>query len=134
MSQLELLDAEFFYFLGGICLLSGLHFFCGLFGFGCLIFFFFLGIWVVKRDVSLCENVAPTNAEHFKAQDLHMSLRACLTSSVSPWYSGTWQLSLHLPRSTDLTIQGQESAPPRRTFVSRLAEGLARHHCLKIKV
>lgn len=82
-------------------------------------------VWVVKRDLSLCENVALMNTERFKARDLHMSLQGCLTSSVSPCYSSSSQLRLHLPESTDLTIQGQESAPPRHTFVPRLAEGLA---------
>lgn len=80
---------------------------------------------MVKRDLSLCENVALMNTERFKARDLHMSLQGCLTSSVSPCYSSSSQLRLHLPESTDLTIQGQESAPPRHTFVPRLAEGLA---------
>lgn len=97
-------------------------------------FFFFLDVWVVKGDLSLCENVAQMNTEHFKAQESHMSVQGCLTSSVSPRYSSTSQLSLHLPERTELTIQGQESAPPRHTFVSRLTEGLAQHHCLKIKV
>lgn len=78
--------------------------------------------------------MALMNTEHFKAQESHMSLQGCLTSSVSPCYSSTSQLSFHLPERTELTIQGQESAPPRHTFVSKLTEGLARHHCLKIKV
>lgn len=89
------------------------------------LFDYFLDVWVVKRDLSLSENVALMNTEHFKAQDLHMSLQACLTSSLSPWYNSTSQLSLHLPERTELTIQGQESAPPRCTFVSRLTEGPA---------
>lgn len=53
-------------------MVSGLHFFSGRFGFGCLIFL--LDVWADKRDPSLCENVALMKTEHFRAQDLPMSL------------------------------------------------------------